>query len=106
MADSFAERATAAIRWSVSSIACGPWLQLAPIERHAERLELADDVLGRVAVEGVAFLVEGQAHRDGQLARRASGRPASAAFAWSSDGIVSSRNRSTPPSSSPSACSR
>ena len=63
MAESFAVRATAAMRCSVSSIACGPWLQLAPIIGHAERLELADHVLGRVAVDRVALLVEGQADR-------------------------------------------
>jgi hypothetical protein len=31
MADTFAERATAAMRSTVRSMACGPWLQLAPI---------------------------------------------------------------------------
>ena len=39
MAMSFADFATAAIRSTVSSIACGPWLQLAPITGDAQLLE-------------------------------------------------------------------
>ena len=64
-------RRAAAIRWTVSSIGCGPWLQFAPIDPDSERLEGRDDVLGLVAVEGRAVVVEGQGDGDGKVRDRA-----------------------------------
>jgi len=57
-------RATAAMRCSVSSIACGPGCSSRP-RAHAERLQLAHHVLRRVAVDRVAGLGERQADADG-----------------------------------------
>ena len=63
MAESLSRRATAAMRCTVSSIGCGPWLQLAPTTGDVPVLERAHDVLRLVAVERGALLGEGQGDR-------------------------------------------